>query len=79
MTYPPLNYIIISNEVKRKLDFRQYRTKIVCVLRRQIFRQIAENDAGILVYVKEFLAKMTENMQARRTQSRQAVIVRCCL
>ena len=48
---------------------RQYRTKIVCVLRRQIFRQIAENDAGILAYVKEFLARMTENMQASSVQS----------
>jgi len=37
------------------------------------------NSAGILTYVKEFVCKMPENMQADVPQSRQAVFVRCCL
>ena len=55
---------------------RQYRTKIVLKMRREIFRQIA---TGILTYVKGFLCKMTENIQADSVQRRQAVFVRCCL
>ena len=50
---------------------RQYRTKIVRQIRRQIFRQIAQNDAVILTYFKEFWAKMTENLQVDAVQSAQ--------
>ncbi len=51
-------------------DLRQYRTKIVVRTRSQLFRQIAQNDAGIPAYFKEFWAKMTEKMRA---------YARCCL
>ena len=36
-------------------------------------------DAGIPAYFKKDLCKITENVQASRTQSRQAVNSRCCL
>ena len=52
------------------LDLRRHRIKIVREMRSQIFRQIAKKAAGILSYVKVFLAKMTENMQADRVQRR---------
>ena len=52
-------------------DLRQYRTKIVVRTRSQLFRQIAQNDAGIPAYFKEFWAKMTEKMQAYARQSAQ--------
>jgi hypothetical protein len=48
-----------------------------CVAR--FFVSLYKSDAGILEYFKEDLCNLTENMQASRTQSRQAVIVRCCL
>ena len=64
-------------EVKDEL--RQHRTIIVERLRQQIFRQIAENDEVILTYFEEFLAKMTENLQANADKARRALIVRCCL
>ena len=38
-------------------DLRQYRTKIVVRTRSQLFRQIAQNDAGMPAYLKEFWAK----------------------
>ena len=43
------------------------------------FVRVTKNDAGIPTYVKEFLVTMTENMQVYDVQSRQAVVVRCCL
>ncbi len=43
------------------------------------FVRLYRNSAGILSYVKEFLCKMTENMQADSVKSRQAGFVRCCL
>ncbi len=43
------------------------------------FVRFYQNNAGILAYFKELWCKMTENMQARRTQSHQAFFVRCCL
>ncbi len=48
-----------------------------CTVR--FFVRLSKNSAGILTYVKGFLGKMTEKMQARHVQSRQAVFVRCCL
>ena len=39
----------------------------------------AENDEVILTYFEEFLAKMTENLQASADKARRALIVRCCL
>ena len=60
--------VLLSGTVLRYL--RQHRTKIVRILRSQIFRQIAQNDEVILTYFEEFWAKMTENMQARCVQSR---------
>ncbi|MDE7229631.1 MAG: hypothetical protein K2N56_04045, partial [Oscillospiraceae bacterium] len=58
---------------------RQHRTIFVERLRQQIFRRIAENDEVILTYFEEFLAKMTENLQANADKARRALIVRCCL
>ena len=43
------------------------------------FVRLYRNSAGILSYVKGFLCKMTENMQADSVQSRQVGFVRCCL
>ena len=45
----------------------------------RFFVRLYRNSAGILTYVKGFLCKMTENMQADSVQSRQAGFVRCCL
>ena len=48
-----------------------------CAVR--FFGRLCINFAGILTYVKKFVCKMPENMQADVPQSRQAVFVRCCL
>ena len=53
----------------------------LCARCRKICKQMCRKAdfAGILTYVKEFVCKMPENMQADVPQSRQAVFVRCCL
>ena len=48
-----------------------------CAVR--FFVRLYKNDAGILSYGKEFLCKMTENLQADDVQRRQMAFVRCYL
>jgi len=62
---------IISFVPQFFMFLRQYRTKIVVQTRSQLFRQIAQNNAEILTYFKEFWTKMTEKMQAYTRQSAQ--------
>jgi len=45
----------------------------------RFFVSLHKFGAGILTYFKENLCKITENMQASRTQGRQGGIVRYCL
>ena len=63
----------------KKNFYRQHRTEIVVQMHSQIFGRLCINFAGILTYVKKFVCKMPENMQADVPQSRQAVFVQWCL
>ena len=56
---------------RKMLSLRQYRTKIVLKMRREIFVRLYRNFAGILTYVKGFLCKITENIK-QSVQRRQA-------
>jgi len=42
---------------KNQKNLRQHRTKIAVQTHSQLFRQIAQNDAGMPAYFKEFWAK----------------------
>ena len=64
---PKMTHATLSAQLK-SLGNTAQRLCTDCEVR--FFVRLYENDAGILAYSKEFSCKMTENMQARRTQSR---------
>ena len=68
---------VLGHESKGNSGNTAQRLWCRCAVR--FFGRLCRNFAGILTYVKKFMCKMPENMQADVPQSRQAVFVRCCL
>ena len=62
-----------------KCVLRRYRIKIVCQMRRQIFRQMKQKAKPILCVLASIFVKYDGNVQVDGMQSCQAVFVRCCL